>query len=254
MTDRNSEAFKKVVEARLCNRFEKELMVNCSLNPSLTLKEIQEHHHNHPDLSRVVWQIARQLDGFGVEGMNLTIQEIKQDTRGYLRRLWPLLEQEKEKAAKEEAKKEIFQGEDMYEAVSRFNIVSFSHEFQAPAIPMSPYQAIGYLRAESEAGGHWNDYNPLKLAEAIEKIEELKIRSDFGINNPNTGRKITTYIRQNNFWVISFDVARSHDPEAQERFYEKFGNDIIKIISKCETDDRVWNSERFEVQLKLTWD
>lgn len=163
---------------------EKSLIVNGSLNPSLSKEEILNNFSDE-DVVKAANSISVKLNiYFNVSSDELpTYAEIKKTPIAKFGYLWDFLELKKEEKKIEVSKKEFKEGQDLQKAV--FSI----HTPEKMTVSLTSNQAKGYLSGIS----NWNDFDNKKVIKVVEEIEKLNIVSNYGNNNPNTGNEVLSY-------------------------------------------------------------
>ncbi|WP_415912473.1 hypothetical protein [Neptuniibacter sp. QD37_11] len=174
--------------------FTKQLIVNASLNPSITLDEILAHFEDK-EIAQAAWYIAVELS----HTFNLTTpthEEILDNPKGQMRSLWVLWTGVKLARKQQEQGVQFSEGVKLAECLAGLQAPPQGHTLE-----FYPHQALGYLSKQDA----WNNFDPKLLSRVIHKIEELGIRSDFGENNPNTGCEIITWANNRDYWYLRLE-------------------------------------------------
>jgi hypothetical protein len=130
--------------------------------------------------------------------------------------------------------------------MSNMQLTSHSIEFRNPILPMSPQMAKGYLSKESG----WNNYEPIAFTRCISEIESLSLRKDHGVNNPNTGAEMTTFIKNNDYWYVSFAVSQ----DRQDEFLKEYQARIEILLESCGTQSVGIEKRNLELIFVAWWD
>ncbi|WP_210499632.1 hypothetical protein [Vibrio crassostreae] len=227
--------------------FEKKLIVNGSLNTTITLEEILTHYPTSKDLATAAWNIIVKLNVYHKIQDLPTYKEVEADARNVLQTVWKLNEKIMVEKKAESHLAEMEEGKQIFNFFKATPIRSKSFKFEKPEIPMSPSQATGYL---SMTGEDFNYYTAANMQKALEKIEALNIRQDYGVNNCNTGKEITTYVRNGDHWLVSFSVSERQ----QEVFLKTYESELICIGRQAKADVSRIETSKFDVTLVLWWD
>lgn len=224
--------------------FEKKVIVNGSINPSITLDEILEHYTAN-EFKDAAWNIAVKLDVYFGQKL-ATYDEVCAEPREMLIKLWGELEKATNAKAKEKASQEFQEGLELFAFLDKFKIKTDSVAFRHPEFPMTPNQALGFLSTYEQ----WNNYDSQKIASAVRKIEDLNIREDFGVNNPNTGSEITTYLKKGDCFIVSFKVSeRQHD-----EWVKKHEASVTTILTGAAPDSVRVIKGKFDITFVAYWD
>ena len=223
--------------------FEKNLIVNGSLNPSLSLQEI-ESHFSEQDWCRVASTIAAYLNFLDKSVDIPKHSEILEKPGFYLNMLWHLRELFHNDQRVALSKEHTLEGQDLYTAISKISSPR-SHTLQ-----LFPYQAYGYVGCLSDL----NNFKVPSVQRVILEVERLGILSDFGINNTNTGKEVVSWEIQGDYVVLCINcmslktkvnVLKDHDS-------------MIKTLMTSANPDviRVEGSEDGSRQLRyvMRWD
>lgn len=216
------------------SKFEKELIVNGSLNPSLTLNEILENF-SATDWMRAAWSIRVFLDVFEEIQDLPTYDQICEDPERSLKAMWDLRDDVLTEKKGEQIKRHQQEGKDLFAALSVIKTP------RVHTLRLFPFQAIGYIGCLSA----WNDFNPFTMADVVRRIEALNIRSDFGINNPNTGKEVVT-------WEIEGDRTMTMRIDAMGtgtklRVQEEYDPMIRAIMSRAEPNRVRMIEDNYEI-------
>lgn len=223
--------------------FEKKLIVNGSVNPSITLDEILEHFGTK-DYIDAAWNIAVHLNVY--YGQDLVSHDsVCEAPKESLVQQWENFEVAKRVKQQELADKEFKEGKELFNFIKNFNNQSKSFEFCDPSIPMSPNQALGYFSNTEQ----WNHYSSSLVSRAVNKIESFSIRADYGVNNPNTGNLITTYVKSGDHLLVSFKVTE----EKQDAWLEKHKIHITLALESASTCSVRVVRKKFEVTFVAYW-
>lgn len=206
--------------------FEKQLIVNGRLNPSLALSEILEHFDS-ADIARAAWSVAVDLKVHHKLEDVAEYAEVQEDPEGHLKALWERRAQKIFHYEKFEVYQHKQEGEDLYRALSAVRTPR-SH-----VLCLYPYQAVGYI----ECLTGWNKFVPNAVSQAIVKIEDLNIRSDFGINNPNTGKKILSWeVQGDRYFTLRIDTMGTATKEMIKRDYDHIIKTIMGVTQAAYVD------------------
>lgn len=230
----------------MSTQFEKNLIVNGSLNTTITLEEILEHYGDNNSLTIAAWNICVELNVYHKAGNLPSYEEICANPKDHLIAIWERNTQAKELAKAEAHKEQFEEGKKIAEFIKSMPNRSTTATFSNPSFPMSPSQALGYLSVDSG----FNNYNPLEVTKAFRKIESLGIRQDYGLNNPNTGKENTTYTREGDYWFVSFEVSENK----QEEFLQKWGAQIETALRGAGADSIRIERRQFDLFFVSWWD
>lgn len=195
---------------------EKQLIVNGRLNPSLALSEILENFESS-DIARAAWSIVVDLKVHHKMEDVPTYDEVHDDPENHLKALWERRAEKLAKDDEDEKAQHKQEGEALYRALSAVRTPR-SH-----VLCLYPYQAVSYIGCLSA----WNNFLPYSVCKAVIQIEELNIRSDFGINNPNTGKKIVSWeVVGDCYFTLRLDTMGSDTKTMIKRDYDH----LIKTI------------------------
>lgn len=120
-------------------------------------------------------------------------------------------------------------------------------------IETDAHRAKGYISAI----GNWNDFNSADVGVAINKVEFRCPRQDYGVNNPNTGKKIHKWkVRHNGEYVVlTFDFVNKETKERIEEFFPEFqaiGRGAKADSIRIEVEDH--GNGYYGVELYWWWD
>lgn len=225
----------------LMANFEKNLIVNGSLNPSLTLEEILENFSGM-DLVQAAWSIVVKLNVFHhIEGLP-THADLQEDPEGHLKAVW---QRREDVLADEKAEREVRQ---LREGEALFSTLSAISTPKVHTLRLYSYQLIGYIRCLTA----WNNFVPAAAADVVKRIEDLGICGDFGINNPNTGKDVISWeIEGDSRIVLCIDGMGRTKEHVAENFDAK-----IQAIMKVYGEPELIRKEEEEYQLRyvMWWD
>jgi len=140
-------------------------------------------------------------------------------------------------------------GAQIYEAQKRLG-------FKAE-IEMSLAKLEGYLGAI----GHWNDCNPNNICPVLCEIDANCPRVDYGVNNPNTGSEKHTWSTTGEYVFLTVDYISETEKEKWIAFFNSFvlpKQDRMKADSLryiCEQYEAGYITEpRYEFKIVIWWD
>lgn len=219
---------------------EKQLIVNGSVNPSLTLEEILENFTTS-DFLRAAWNITCKITTyFSHAGKQPTHSEIRSDSQNMLIRQWTLLKSLEADKLKSNQAREFQEGVRFYEFVD-----SISSPKQH-TIELTTHQALGFLDKQSA----WNNYDPKKIAKAIENVGALGLYLDYGVNNPNTGRNIVSWAYHGDYWLLRIERSAANPSKVTEKAHEK----ILTILGHTDPSFVRVEEEEYERTYVMWWD
>lgn len=219
--------------------FAKHLIVNGSLNPSLTLEELLNHFIAN-DWVQAAWSIAVELNVYHGDKDKISYDDIKASPKAKLLELWT--KRKTTLRAKSAAENEAYfkEGRQMHTFLSSIRTP------EPHILSFHPHQALGYL----EECTAWNKFSPRKLQRVIEEIEALDIRADFGENNPNTGRKIVSWSNRRDYWMLKFKLGG----ETKNKIVNRYDRILREIFRQAEPDSVRVEEDQFEMTYVLWWD
>lgn len=223
--------------------FEKELIVNGSLNPSLTLDEILENFDDQ-GLAFAAWSIIVKMNvHYKIDGLP-EYSDVNKNPRQHLLDAWERHERLMEMLEFIRKEQHVQEGRDLHEVVSTI-ATPRNH-----ALRLFPYQAIGYIGCLSD----WENFESTRVQHVIEKIEALGIRADFGINNPNTGKEVLSWeIVGDSYVTLCIDCMG----KTKSRVLNDFDAHIRAIMKSANPDMiRLEGSEEssYELRYVMWWD
>ena len=220
--------------------FEKQLFVNGSLNPSLSLQEIIDNF-SLKDYVQAAWNVVvhSRMDS----DSEFSHKMIEADPEGMLKTVW-------DRAAQLKAEKKLAEDVRLYDEGEKLGKMITSGMLpKTPFIPMYPAQAKGFCKALSS----FNRFNKANLVSIIDLIEELGIKQDCGINNPNTGEDITYWCFNGDAWVLRFDGVGKNKHEEWLANHESSIMTILKNKSFWADSVRI-EKEDFHIDFVIWWD
>lgn len=171
--------------------FEKHLIVNGSINPSISDEELIEHFGQEEWLT-VAHYTQVEMNVYHKVESKYKYEELKTDTRARM------LELRKTLRNLEAEKRQELDDKDFKEGAAIYNFLGSTRCVGAHQLHFSPSQAKGYISQSSS----WNNFNPDKMIDVINEIEGLNFRCDYGINNPNSGREVFSWRSYRDYWIL----------------------------------------------------
>lgn len=221
--------------------FEKQLIVNGSLNPSLTLDEILANFTGN-DLVRAAWSMVAKLSVFHkVEGLP-SHDDVEKDPAFYVRNIWEWRETVLAEEKRNRQAAQLAEGKAAFQALSAIRTPSVH------TLRFYSYQAIGYIRCLSA----WNDFNPTEAADVVERIENLGIRADFGINNPNTGKEVISWEIEGDSRIVLCIDGMGQTKEYVQKHFDGEIQAIMKVYGKPELIRK--EVEEYQLRYVMWWD
>lgn len=220
--------------------FEKNLIVNGSLNPSLTLDELFEHFTDR-DRAVAAWSIAVDLNVYHKHENIPTYNEVNDNPDYQLKALWKLRENTLAQ------NKMVLHDQHKEEGEATFAALSAIRTPHCHTLRFFPFQAVGYISCLSA----WNSFNPNAVALAVIKIEELNIRQDCGINNPNTGKEVTSWeVEGDRYFTLRIKTGGS----TKERVKREYDHLIKTIMEGAEPAYIDVTEGEYEMRYTMTFD
>ena len=201
----------------------KQLIVNGSLNPSMTSEELLQLEGE--DLIQAAWyiqvSITRGYSLFYPEVMYLhaeiyakiceevkipcyTHADLHTNTKEKLDVLLKAKEAIKIRYMVDLEFKEAHQGRELYRLQKELN---FKGRFD-----LTPFQLMGYISAR----GNWNCFETVPVKRAIRKLELSVPVRDFGINNPNTGMREHQWSIENDYIYLKSPYLSQREGESDK--------------------------------------
>lgn len=219
---------------------EKQLIVNGNINPSLTLEEILENF-NADDFLNLAWRITCNINNcFSHAGDQPSRSEIGGDPRNMLIKQWSLLKSLEADKLKSDQAREFQEGVQFYEFVA-----SISSPKQH-TIELTTHQALGFLSKQSS----WNEYDPKKIAKAIEKVAALGLYLDYGVNNPNTGRNIISWASNGEYWFLRVERSAASPSKVTEDAHQT----VLTILGHAGSEVVRFEDDEYERTYVMWWD
>lgn len=224
--------------------FEKEMIVNGSLNPSLTLDEILEHF-DEKGWVVATWSVIVNMNVYHNVDNLPEYSDVVKHPRKHLLDAWEARERLMETLNVNRKNKHIDEGRNLHEVASTIATPK-NH-----VLRLFPYQAVGYIGCLTD----WNTFETAKVKRVIKKIEALRIRSDFGINNTNTGREVLSWMIEGDSRITLCIDCMSK--ATKSRVLQEFDGHIRAIMALAKPDSiRLEGSEEgsYEMHYVMWWD